>query len=192
MVRRTSMMKILSTFALMLCLSSQAFAQAEAPGRYIVTATSLNVRLAADTSGKLVDKLDMSERVNVIEVRDGWARISEYYDGTTEGLSGRVARWVYAAHLTDKPPAAERLKVNPAVYDAISASEDLEQLRDIFAQASQRLINNRRCKLSDFRDIGGWWRSAEHNPEPIYYTYCGGATNSDRVYVDTRTGEIFQ
>ena len=89
-------------------------------------------------------------------------------------------------------PEPRNLKINPAIYGAISASEDLEENRDTFAWVSQKLINSGQCRISDFRDIGGWWRSAEHNPEPIYYTYCGGASNSDRIFVDTRTGEIFK
>lgn len=186
------MTKVLITLSLLLCVVSSAFAEATAPGRYVVTATTLNVRLAADTSGKLVGKLNQANKVEVLEVRDGWARISEYYDGETEGLSGRVAKWVFAAHLASKIPPRNKVRVNSAVFEAISASEDLEQHRDTFAQASQRLINSGQCKLSDFRDIGGWWRSASHNPEPVYYTYCGGAGNNDRIYVDTTTGETFK
>ena len=86
------MKKLVLTVMIWLGLLTAAFAQAVDPGRYVVTATTLNVRLAADTSGKLVSRLRQAQFVEVLEIKDGWARISEYYDGAAEGLSGRVAR----------------------------------------------------------------------------------------------------
>ena len=69
-----------------------------------VTANRLNVRLAPDPSGKITIVLDLGEKVNVLEVQGDWARISHYYDGSTEGLSGGVARWVAAEYLSDSRP----------------------------------------------------------------------------------------
>jgi hypothetical protein len=129
-----------------------------------------------------------------------WARISRYYDGATEGISGNIAHWLFARHLTPrpaapapiKPPVETRVDVDSPVYKAIESSDDLALHQVIFVQVSKKLVSTGECKLSDFRDIGGWWRSAAHKPEPVYYTYCGGATNEDRIYVNTDTGQTFR
>lgn len=169
-------------------------------GEYIVTADTLNIRLAANTSAQIKGKLYRGQEVEVLEVNNGWARISRYYDGATEGLSGNVARWVYATHLSPRPimppPAKPReeieVDVDSPVYQAIAASDDLARHQGIFVQVSEQLVNAGECKLSDFRDIGGWWRSAAHQPEPVYYTYCGGASNENRIYLNAFTGQTFR
>ena len=74
-------------------------------GTYYVTAHTLNVRLVPSGSGKIMNRLHRQDRVEVLEVRNGWARISQYYDGRTEGLSGDVARWVSTNHLSKQKPA---------------------------------------------------------------------------------------
>ena len=186
------MIRFILTLCMVLCLASSAFAEARSPGNYVVTALHLNVRLAANASAKLVGKLPLREQVVVLEVKDGWARISDYYDGESEGLSGNVAHWVRAAYLGSRASVDDNIKVSSAVIDAIKASEDLDEFQEIFARASQRLVNSGQCVLSDFRDIGGWWRSAAHNSGSVYYTYCGGASNNDRIYLDTNTGETFK
>ena len=73
-------------------VSTTAFAAAQAPGKHVVSASSLNARLAANQSGQLTRKLYRGSRVEVLEVKDGWARISDYYSGADEGLNGFVAQ----------------------------------------------------------------------------------------------------
>lgn len=54
----------------------------------------------------MTNKLYERQQVEVLELLDGWARISREYDGAVEGLPGRsVARWVPARHLSIKRPA---------------------------------------------------------------------------------------
>ena len=169
-----------------------AFAEAMSPGAFFVTANTLNVRLAANTMGSVASKLHRGQEVEVFEIDNGWARISEYFDGGSEGLSSNVARWVSATHLSAKPPAPKGIDVYSTIVWAIGASDDLAKHQDAFVQVSKILVDSGECKLSDFRDIGGWWRSAEHRSRPIYYTYCGSATNSHRIYVDIATGQTFR
>jgi uncharacterized protein YgiM (DUF1202 family) len=159
---------------------------------FFVTARTLNVRLAANTSGSVASKLHHGQEVEVFEVDKGWARISEYFDGASEGLSGNVARWVSATHLSAKPPGPKKVDVDSSVYWAIGASDDLTKHRDTFMRVTKILVASGECKLSEFRDIGGWWRSTAHKPRPIYYTYCGGASNSHRIYLDATTGQTFR
>jgi len=208
------MIRVTLTLLLAIFAVSTAFAAVKSPGDFVVTAGTLNVRLAPNTAGKSKRKLYRGQVVEVLEVKDGWARISRYYNGASEGLSGNVAHWVFATHLSAKPsvedlpakpsakPAAEVLPAQPppgekiivsaSILDAIKASDDLPKYESTFAWVSAKLVDTGTCKVSDFRDIGGWWRSAGHKPRPVYYTYCGGGSNSDRIYVDITTGETFR
>lgn len=70
-------------------------------GKVYVTADRLNVRLSPSPSGKVTNVLDRGQGLDVLEVKNGWARISRYYDGSIEGVRGEVARWVAARHLPE-------------------------------------------------------------------------------------------
>jgi len=213
------MIKVTLTVLLTIFVVSTALATTKSAGDFVVTAGTLNVRLAPNTSGKARGKLHRGQVVEVLEVKQGWARISRYYNGVSEGLSGTVAHWVFASHLTaltpakdrsartpaevqskkpppeDKPampPPGENIVVSASIVEAIKSSDDLPKYQTTFAWVSAKLVDSGTCKVSDFRDIGGWWRSADHKPRPVYYTYCGGGSNSDRIYMDTTTGETFR
>ncbi|MDB4583759.1 SH3 domain-containing protein [Draconibacterium sp.] len=204
--------------------TTPAFAEAKYPGDFVVSADTLNVRLAAKTTGKVAGRLHQSEKIEVLEVKDGWARISAYYGAEIEGQAQNVARWVFATHLSPALPAAEkveegativeammssddltgyqniaaadqpvqRIDANSPIVAAIKASEDLAKYMGTFVSVSGKLIDAGECQLSDFEDIGGWWRSVDHQPRPIYYTYCGGASNNHRVFVNVNTGRVFR
>ena len=173
---------------------SSAFALAETPGQYFVTAGTLNVRLASNETGKVVKKLRRGDKLEVFELSNGWARVSQYYDAAGNGQSAFVAQWVFAEHLEIAPLAVASIQVdvNSPVYQAIRSSDDLDRHQGVFVLVSDKLVESGQCKLSDFHDIGGWWRSAAHKPRSVYYTYCGGATNEHRIFVDTATGRVFR
>jgi uncharacterized protein YgiM (DUF1202 family) len=218
-IDETFMIRVTLTVLITIFTVSTAFAAVDSTGDFIVTAGTLNVRLAPSTTGKMRGKLHRGQVVEVLEVKQGWARISRYYNGASEGLSGTVAHWVYAMHLatlpagSDRttstatevqaaksppeaqpamPPPGEEIVVGAPILDAIKSSDDLPKYQATFAWISAKLVDSGTCKISDFRDIGGWWRSADHKPRPVYYTYCGGGSNSDRIYMDTTTGETFR
>ena len=200
------------------------FAEATYPGVYVVSADTLNVRQAANTVGKIADRLHRNEKIEVYEVKDGWARISEYFSVDKQGQSVNIARWVHATHLSPVFPAedrvdegdtivaamdssdnltkardtaaadqsAQRMDANSPIALAIKASEDLAKYMGTFVSVSGKLVDAGECQLSDFEDIGGWWKSVDHQPRPIYYTYCGGASNNHRVFVNVSTGRVFR
>jgi hypothetical protein len=188
----TFMTRVILALLIAVFSAPAAFAEARYPGVFFVTADTLNVRLAANPAGKVISKRYSGQKIEVLEVVNGWARISEYFDGGSEGISGDVARWVSATHLSAKPPAPEKIDVNSPIARAIEASDDLAMHLHTFVWVSGILVDSGECELNDFRDIGGWWRSATHKPRAIYYTYCGGASNSHRIYVDTTTGQTFR
>jgi hypothetical protein len=186
------MTRFILTILIAFLAASTALAEARGPGGFVVTADSLNVRLAANAQGKIAGKLYQQEKVEVFEVHNGWARISEYYDAQIDGQPGKVARWVFAMHLSAPRPAGKVEIANSPVVEAIKSSDDLAMHQQIFVRVSEKLVASGECKLSDFEDIGGWWRSVPHKPRPVYYTYCGGGVDNHRVYVNTATGETFR
>ncbi|MAK51643.1 SH3 domain-containing protein [Marinobacter sp. DSM 26671] len=163
-------------------------------GEHFVTASKLNVRLAPNNDGKITNVLDRGQRVEVFETKGNWARISEYYDGEVEQLSGEVARWVYGKYLSTEKHQTETLtNLGDPIFAAISSSDDFEAHQDVFVSASKTLINNGRCQLSDFQEVGGWVKSViNHKLEPVYFTYCGGMTNDNRIYLNVENGETFK
>lgn len=82
--------------------------------------------------------------------------------------------------------------VDQQLANAISNSDDAESHGEIFLEAATQLIAEKKCQISDFQENGGWIRSMNHKPKPIYFTYCGGYIRSNRVYIDTASGKIFR
>jgi len=186
------MTRVAVTIFIAVFIVSTAFAEARSPGGYVVTAASLNVRLAANETAKISDKLRRQEKVEVFEVTNGWARISEYFDAQIDGLSRKVARWVFATHLSAQGSTEKKVIVSTPIVEAIRSSDDLAMHLETFVGVSEKLVNSGECVLSDFEDIGGWWRSVAHKPRPVYYTYCGGGVDNHRIFVNAATGETFR
>ena len=173
---------------------TQVMAGATEPGTFYVTADTLNVRLSPSPSGKVTNRLDRGTRVEVLEVKSGWARVSRYYDGSLEGLSGQVARWVAAGHLDPSPPKPQEATTSgdSPLEKALRNSDDFGKYRDEFVIASKDLIERGRCSLHDFQESGGWVRSTNQKSKPIYFIYCGGFHVRNRLYLNVATGEVFQ
>ena len=187
-------MKIVyAIFITSIFMVSIVHAKANTPGHYYVIAEALNVRLNASTKGKVTNTLSMNQKVEVFEVKNGWARISKYYDGVAEGISGKVARWTSAKYLSsDRPTNNKLIDYSSPLTKAISSSQDYSKNKDIFLSVSAKLIDQRECKLSDFEEMGGWMRSSNHKPKPIYFTYCSAKKANDRIYLDATTGKLYR
>lgn len=75
----------------------------------------------------------------------------------------------------------------------VAQSQDFTKHRAAFVKAAKELIDDGRCTPRDFEKIGGWRKSAvNYRDEPVYFTYCGGMTISNRIYLNAETGRIFQ
>ena len=164
------------------------------PGQtYVVRTGTLNVRLATNTYGRIARRLHRGQEVEVYEFRNGWARISGYGEGTGNSAT---AQWV-SADLLARPGASKafvpkQVDLDSPVAMAIEASEDLDKYQNVFVHVSERLVDAGTCKVSDFLDIGGWWRSFDHKSEPVYYTYCRSPEANERIYVNVATGQTFK
>jgi hypothetical protein len=165
------------TFVLFVSLISVSGAHARAAESetYYVSATSLNVRLAPNRSGKITNRLSRQERVDVSEVRNGWARISRYYDGEVEGLTGQVARWVWLASLSKQRPgelaqpaaiADARISGIPKVGQGGLTSNDVQLLY----RAASYFIDSGRCERVEYAD------KSVSKPN-TYFVNCGEARN---------------
>jgi uncharacterized protein YgiM (DUF1202 family) len=187
------MKKFTSAIILAFLMVSFAHAGATSPGDYYVTSGKLNVRLAPNKNGKITNTLYKRQKLEVFEVKDGWARISRFYDGGVEGVSGDIARWVFAKYLSTNRPAEEKVAdLNSPVAKVIKSSDDFSKYQSIFVSASDKLIKSGKCRLGDFKEMGGWWRSTNHKPKPVYFTYCGGMTKNNRIYLNAATGKTFR
>ena len=193
-------MKCIFTFIFsIIFIVASGFVGAEEKQRHdyrYVTTEKLNVRLLPNKRGKITNVLYKRDRVQVFEVTDkGWVRVSRFYDGAKEGVSGRVARWVFGKYLSLVRPPENKV---PDVYkdnklaDALKISDDFSKHLKAFVEASSKLIASRKCTLEDFKKTGGWFRSVNYKPRAVYFTYCGGMHRKNRIYIDATTGKVFQ
>ena len=154
-------------------------------GAAFVTADRLSVRLSPNPYGKITNVLDRGHKVDVLEVENGWARISRYYDGFIEGVSGRVARWVSTEHLSHSRPVDDTVPASSFASPldrALRNSDDFRKYRPRFLAASEQLISQQRCTIADFKEYG-WARSTTRG-ESVYFTFCGDAHIDSRIYLD--------
>jgi hypothetical protein len=157
----------------------------------------------------IVGRLFFREQATPIEQKDGWTRISEYYDAScdagrsryvdkgnascvkTNGIvDGKFAEWVRSEKLSKDRPADPALSAT-ADESLVAQSDDFSKYRKPFARLAAQLISEGRCTPADFREMGGWLKSVtEYRDEPVYFTYCGGMTAANKVYVNASTEKV--
>jgi ribosomal protein L32 len=80
-----------------------------------------------------------------------------------------------------------------SIQRAISKSDDYAMYQTEFTTAAQSLLSTGRCQLNELKEIGGFVKAqGDKKNQPIYFTYCGGMTLSNRIYVDVSTGKVFK
>jgi hypothetical protein len=182
-------------------------AAAKAGTQMWVTAERIDRHTCASSHCGVVGTLDFRESAMVAEQKGGWARVSRYYDASCTGgrsefvdrgnaactrengiAQGKFAEWVEAKGLSATRPA------DPAATAAadevlVKDSDDFSRYRRAFTKAAQKLIAHGDCNAADFKEMGGFMKSENRKAEPIYFTYCGGMTVADRIYLNAETGE---
>ena len=191
-------------------VNERPWAAPEGDERLWVTSERLNRRTCPSESCGVVGQLFFREGVTVREERDGWARVTQTYDASCVGgrseyvdtgnaacdpangiADGQFAEWVSVEYLSETRPPDPAADAS-GIEELVSGSDDFARYRTAFAEAAQSLIAQRRCTESDFREMGGWVKSSSHRNQPVYFTYCGGATVANRLYLNADTGEIFR
>lgn len=82
-------------------------------------------------------------------------------------------------------------KTTPAgeKYDLVKDSDDFGKYKDVFLEAANTLIKERRCSAAEFKEQGGWLLSSNYKPRDVYFIWCNN--NRVRVYLDAQTARIW-
>jgi hypothetical protein len=167
-------LKLVVLLALWLTGIGAAFAQASMPGTYYVKESVLEERLAPSSTATITNRIYLRQKVEVFELEGGWARVSKYYNGSVEGKSSQVARWVRANGLSasqPKEPKQPEAFSDPRIEkDAIPrvgqgglTARDIEVLR----KGALKFLNSGRCSSIELADKS----TSRAN---TYYVNCGG------------------
>jgi hypothetical protein len=149
------------------------------------------------------------EGTEVLESRNGWARISKLYSASCEdgkskyvekgnskcteanGITGgQLAEWVQESGLSTTRPAdpADSASSDETL---VAQSDDFKQHHAAFAKAAKDLIASGRCTEADFKEQGGWLSDPDETKGPVYFIHCGGFTVADTVYLNAATGRTY-
>lgn len=191
-------------------VNERPWAASDRNQRLWVTSERLNRRTCASESCGVVGRLFFREGVTVHEEHGGWARISQLYEASCVGgrseyvdmgnaacddangiVDGQLAEWVSLEYLSETRPPDPSADAS-GIEELVAGSDDFARYRTTFAIAAQSLIAQRRCTERDFRDMGGWVKSTRHGNQTVYFTYCGGATVANRLYLNADTGDVFR
>lgn len=178
--------------------------------RMWVAAERIERRTCPSKQCGVVGTLDFREAATVAETKDGWAQVSRYYSASCENgrsdfvesgndrcvsengiVGGEFAEWVELKHLSaTRPPDPARTAA--ADEALVKDSDDFIRYRRAFVSAAQKLTSEGECTAADFQEMGGFVKSQNQKSEPIYFTYCGGMTRANRIYLNAETGEIYR
>jgi len=179
-------------------------------GKSWVTAERIDRRTCPSTDCGVVGTLDFREAAAVEERKGKWARVSRYYDASCVNgrseyvykgnsacvaangiVDGKFAEWVEARNLSETRPK-DPAETADADEQLVKGSDDFTRYRRQFVTAARTLMDRGECAAGDFQEQGGFMKSTNHRDEPIYFTYCGGFTTANRIYINAKTGEIFR
>ena len=174
-----------------------------------VAVDELDRRTCPAASCGIVGQLLKNEQVTIVEEKDGWGRITIYYDAACKngkslfiskgsrsclpenGIDdGKMAEWVKMADLTITKPDM-KMPPSQAKYDLVRLSDDFDTYKNEFINAADSLIESGRCTREDFEKIGGWMSSSNYSNKPIYFIYCGGNEITNQVHLDASNGRIW-
>ena len=139
-------------------------------------------------------KYDLSQSAELKQLHDdAVVTLAAKKQETADGIaSDRAAAAAKARESTANAREAAAKAHAEAAEAAIQSSDDFQLHKGGFLKATSTLIDNGTCTLADFREMGGWVRSQSHKPKPVYFTYCGGMTVSNRIYLDVSSGKVFR
>lgn len=156
---------------------------------YYVTERRINVYNKPERQGLIVDTLYKGEKVSVLEKADGWFRLSDYI--VYEEGGEETAEWVDSKGLSDAEPVIKEQERLEILDGYLQKSDDLKTHLDMFRNKTQQLLDDETCDPSDFEELGGWVRSVTYKKRNVYFIYCGGLEQENKIYLDVDKGEIF-
>ena len=156
---------------------------------YYVTERRINVYNKPEHQALVVDSLYKGEKVSVLEKVDGWFRLSDYI--VYEEGGEETAEWVDSKGLSDAEPVIKEHERLEILDGYLQKSDDLKTHLDMFRNKTQQLLDDETCDPSDFEELGGWVRSVTYKTRNVYFIYCGGLEQENKIYLDVDKGEIF-
>ncbi|HDM8043173.1 TPA: SH3 domain-containing protein [Vibrio campbellii] len=156
---------------------------------YYVTELRINVYNKPERQALIVDSLYKGEKVSVLEKADGWFRLSDYI--VYEEGGEETAEWVDSKGLSDAEPVIKEQERLEILDGYLQKSDDLKTHLDMFRNKTQQLLDDETCDPSDFEELGGWVRSVTYKKRNVYFIYCGGLEQENKIYLDVDKGEIF-
>lgn len=148
------------------------------------------------------------ENATVIETQGEWVRITRYYDASCKDgrsqyvkqgnsscsenngiVRGQLAEWVMKSALSTVRPADPGANAS-GVAALVRGSSDFHRYEKQFVAAAQRLMAEGTCREKDFVEMGGFTKSS--SSPGVYFTYCGGMTLNNRLYLEVATGRIYR
>ncbi|WP_234496987.1 hypothetical protein [Vibrio maritimus] len=163
-------------------------APAPLPTHYYVSRASETVYTQPETNSMPDGIAYYGERLSVMERRGDWIRIAPIYQ-LEEGAE-EVSQWVDSTSLSTKQVKLEGKVWLDVLKDYIENSDNYMSYQEAFLDASTKLIRQRRCRLADFEEVGGWIKSINHQ-DSVYFTYCGGIETEHKIYLNVVSGEVF-
>ncbi|MGF1777878.1 hypothetical protein [Vibrio nomapromontoriensis] len=160
----------------------------ELPKYYFVSEASTPIRVQPSKDALVDGTAYYGEKLQVMDHTEKWIRIAPIYQ-LDEGEE-EVSQWVSIAGLSTQPVALMGERWHEVLSGYLSNSDDYNQYKDRFIEASTALVESKQCRLFDFEQVGGWIKSVNH-PDNVYFTYCGGIEVMNKVYLNTTTGVVF-
>ncbi|MGR5133734.1 SH3 domain-containing protein [Vibrio alfacsensis] len=156
---------------------------------YYVTERRINVYNQPNLQALVIDSLYKGEKVAVVEKANGWFRLSDYI--LYEEGGEETAEWVDSKGLSDSEPVIKEQERLEILDGYLQKSDDLKAHLDVFRNKTQQLLDDQACFPSDFEELGGWVRSVTYKQGNVYFIYCGGLEQENKIYLDVDTGKIF-
>ncbi|MGI9875838.1 hypothetical protein [Vibrio chagasii] len=156
---------------------------------FYVLDRKLEVVEQPEIDGLITDYLYKGEKVEVLEKKGDWARISDYIVLKEGGPE--IAEWVAMSSLSNDEVVISD-KENKEILDSyLVKSDDLKLYQEKFRNSVAKLISEGECEPSDFEELGGWVKSVRYSERDVYFIYCGGLSLENKIYLDVNTNEIF-
>ena len=155
---------------------------------YYVSPEKLGVREMPDKSAFIESILYRGDKVHILEKRDGWGRISPFYVYNEGGPE--VAEWIPMDSLLEVPPTITKQERIKTISSYVEGSDDFKQYFDVFIQTTDDLIKEGICLPPDFEELKGWVKSVKYEQD-VYFVYCGGLKQVNKIYLNVQTGNIF-
>ncbi|GLT20062.1 hypothetical protein GCM10007938_38450 [Vibrio zhanjiangensis] len=156
---------------------------------YYVSPPKLGVREAPTYDAFVESVVYRGEKLHILEKKNGWGRISRYY--VYEEGGDEIAEWVPMEALLEIAPTITKEERVETVSSYVEKSDDFKQHFEMFVKMTDKLLKDKTCTPEDFEETHGWVRSLAFKYRDVYFVYCGGIKQANKVYLDVRTGEIF-